>query len=82
MKKYGVTISTEPDPAKVTFVVEADSIGQAAVRLYAVDELIAALREITERYAALDARLVAGKHNEPNGTVGRARAALAKAGAS
>jgi hypothetical protein len=45
----------------------------------AAPELLSALREITDRYAALDARLVAGQHAEQNGTIERARAAIEKA---
>lgn len=42
-------------------------------------DLLAALEEITERYEQLDRRLVAGQHAEPNGTISRAKAAIAKA---
>lgn len=42
-------------------------------------ELVAVLHEITERYDRLDRKVVAGQHSEPNGTVARARAVLAKA---
>lgn len=45
----------------------------------AAPELLSALEEITQRYAMLDTRLVAGQHNESNGTIERARAAIAKA---
>jgi hypothetical protein len=45
----------------------------------AAPELLEALKEIADRYALLDARLVSGQHSEPNGTIERARAAIAKA---
>lgn len=48
--------------------------------IVAAPELLSALKEMTYRYELLDKRLVAGQHNEPNGTIERAKKALRQAG--
>jgi hypothetical protein len=55
--------------------IRVEGLDREALAAY----LVRAVNLHEELVAALDARLVAGQHAEPNGTVERARAALAAA---